>query len=51
MKKIFKVIIFTIITVLFTNISVFGKNNSDDYDIMVKQDLLCLMLAYSDYIK
>lgn len=51
MKKIFKVIIFTIIMVLFTNISVFSKNNYNDYDIMVKQDLVCLMLAYSDYIK
>lgn len=51
MKKLFKIMIISMIMILFTNTCVFAKNDYNDYDIVAKQDLLCLMLAYNDYIK
>lgn len=51
MKKILKTITISIIMILFTNTCVFAKNDYNNYDIVAKQDLLCLMLSYSDYIK
>ncbi len=51
MKKLLKTIVISIIMILFTNTCVFAKNNYNNYDIVTKQDLLCLMLSYNDYIK
>ncbi|MDO4535073.1 MAG: M15 family metallopeptidase [Clostridium perfringens] len=51
MKKFFKTIIMSIIMILFTNTCVFAKNDYNNYDMVAKEDLLCLSLAYNDYIK
>ena len=51
MKRLFKTITISIIMILFTNTCVFAKSDYNNYDIVAKEDLLCLILAYSDYIK
>ncbi len=51
MKRFLKTITISIIMILFTNTCVFAKNNYNDYDIVAKEDLLCIILAYNDYIK
>ncbi|HAK42495.1 MAG TPA: glycoside hydrolase [Clostridium sp.] len=55
MKKLFicGFIILTILLTPFNNISVFADNtreNSDTYNIKMKQDILTLMMAYPEYI-
>lgn len=55
MKKLFicGFIILTILLTPFNNISVFAddtRENSDTYNIKMKQDILTLMMAYPEYI-
>lgn len=51
MKRLIKTITISIIMILFTNTCVFSRNDYNNYDIVAKEDLLCLILSYSDYIK
>lgn len=51
MKKLVKITIITLITFLLTNTCVLAKNDYNDYDVISKRDILCLMLAYDGYIK
>ena len=51
MKKLIKTIVLAMIMVICVNNYTFASTDCNNYNVMAKRDLLCLMLSYSDYIK